>query len=123
PLAPEVHLHESDNLEVCARNRRVEACGSSSADGFSSGRHGGIWLAFVDGRDVPERRWGWRYRRIRSNIRNMSVARRRISYSVAEYTELEDYSNVRHELLDGQILAMSGGTPEHATYCANVIAL
>lgn len=53
----------------------------------------------------------------------MSVARRRISYSVAEYTELEDYSNVRHELLDGQILAMAGGTPEHATYCANVIAL
>jgi Uma2 family endonuclease len=53
----------------------------------------------------------------------MSVARRRTMYSVAEYVELEDYSNVRHEWLDGQILAMAGGTPEHATYCANVIAL
>lgn len=53
----------------------------------------------------------------------MSVPRRRVSYSVADYAELEAYSNVRHELVDGQILAIAGGTPEHATYCANVIAL
>ena len=36
---------------------------------------------------------------------------------------LEEYSNVRHEYLDGQIYAMAGGTPEHGTYAANVIAL
>lgn len=31
---------------------------------------------------------------------------------------LEAYSNVRHEFLDGSILAMAGGTPEHAALCA-----
>jgi Uma2 family endonuclease len=31
---------------------------------------------------------------------------------------LEDYSNVRHEYRSGSILAMAGGTPEHAALCA-----
>jgi Uma2 family endonuclease len=44
-------------------------------------------------------------------------------YLVSEYVRLEGYSNVRHEYLDGQIYAMAGGTPEHGTYAANVIAL
>jgi len=44
-------------------------------------------------------------------------------YTIAEYLRLEEYSNVRHEYLDGQIYAMAGGTPEHGTYAANVIAI
>jgi Uma2 family endonuclease len=44
-------------------------------------------------------------------------------YTIAEYVQLEGYSNVRHEYLDGPIYAMAGGTPEHGTYAANVIAL
>jgi Uma2 family endonuclease len=44
-------------------------------------------------------------------------------YTIFEYVQLEEYSNVRHEYLDGQIYAMAGGTPEHGTYAANVIGL
>jgi Uma2 family endonuclease len=44
-------------------------------------------------------------------------------YTIAEYVRLEEYSNVRHEYLEGQIYAMAGGTPEHGTYAANVIAI
>jgi Uma2 family endonuclease len=43
-------------------------------------------------------------------------------YTIGEYLQLESYSNVRHEYFDGQIYAMAGGTPEHGTYAANVIA-
>ncbi|MGH9379315.1 MAG: Uma2 family endonuclease [Thermoanaerobaculia bacterium] len=44
-------------------------------------------------------------------------------YTVAEYVQLEQYSNVRHEYVDGQIFALAGGTPEHSTYAANVIGI
>jgi Uma2 family endonuclease len=44
-------------------------------------------------------------------------------YTIAEYVQLEAYSNVRHEYLDGQIYAMAGGSPEHGSRAANVIAL
>jgi Uma2 family endonuclease len=44
-------------------------------------------------------------------------------YTLEEYVRLEEYSNVRHEFLDGQIYAMAGGTPEHGTWTANVIGL
>ena len=44
-------------------------------------------------------------------------------YTVDEFVRLEQYSNVRHEFLDGQIYAMAGGTPEHGTFAANVISL
>ena len=44
-------------------------------------------------------------------------------YSIREYVRLEEYSNVRHEFVDGQIYAMAGGTPEHGLYAANVIGL
>jgi Uma2 family endonuclease len=50
-----------------------------------------------------------------------SVPRRK--YAISDYVELENYSNVRHEYLGGEIYAMAGGTPEHGTYAANVIAL
>ena len=46
-------------------------------------------------------------------------ARRRFSFR--EYVRLEEYSNVRHEFLDGVIYAMAGGTPMHAALAARVI--
>lgn len=46
-----------------------------------------------------------------------------IHYTRAEYLALEATSNVKHEYLDGQIYAMAGGTPEHATMAAASIGL
>ena len=43
-------------------------------------------------------------------------------YSFADYLALEEQSTVRHEYVDGLILAMAGGTPEHAALSAAVIA-
>lgn len=36
------------------------------------------------------------------------------AYTFAEYLDLEDASNVKHEFLDGEIYGMAGGTPRHA---------
>lgn len=44
-------------------------------------------------------------------------------HSFREYVALEEYSNVRHEFRDGSILAMAGGSPEHAALCAAVTGL
>ena len=44
-------------------------------------------------------------------------------YTIEEFVRLEEYSNVRHEYLDGHIYAMAGGTPEHGARAANVIGL
>lgn len=52
----------------------------------------------------------------------MSAAARHARYSIAEYVHLEEYSNVKHEFLEGQIFAMAGGTPEHAAMAASVAA-
>jgi Uma2 family endonuclease len=46
---------------------------------------------------------------------------RRTEYTLAEYLSLEAMSNTRHEYLDGQIYAMSGGTPEHSALIAAAI--
>lgn len=35
-------------------------------------------------------------------------------YTFADYLRLEAESSTRHEFLDGEIVAMAGGTPEHA---------
>jgi Uma2 family endonuclease len=40
-------------------------------------------------------------------------------YSFAEYLELEESSNVKHEYLAGEIYAMAGGTPDHAALAMN----
>ncbi|SRR6266540_2358788 len=53
----------------------------------------------------------------------MAIGAAHRKYTIAEYLRLEEYSNVRHEYLDGQIYAMAGGTPEHGTYAANIIAI
>ena len=52
----------------------------------------------------------------------MSTARR-LHYTYAEYTALEDESPIRHEYLDGEIYATAGGSPDHAALAAEVIGL
>lgn len=42
-------------------------------------------------------------------------------YSYRDYVELEEDSTIRHEFLDGEIVAMAGGTPEHSAMAAEVI--
>jgi len=44
-------------------------------------------------------------------------------FSFAQYVDLEEVSGVRHEFLDGQVWAMSGGSPDHAGVASNVIAI
>lgn len=41
-------------------------------------------------------------------------------YTWHQYVTLEQSSNVKHEFLDGEIFAMSGGTPEHAQLAVKV---
>jgi Uma2 family endonuclease len=37
-----------------------------------------------------------------------------------DYIQLEEFSKVRHEYLDGMAWAMAGGSPEHARIAANI---
>lgn len=52
----------------------------------------------------------------------MSLPAPRHHYSFAEYLEVEESSQVRHEYYSGEIYAMAGGTPEHAAIVASVTA-
>lgn len=45
---------------------------------------------------------------------------RHARYTLAEYLQLEEYANVKHEFLDGQVFAMAGGTPEHGAMAVRV---
>jgi Uma2 family endonuclease len=49
-----------------------------------------------------------------------SPSRRR--YTLAEYLEFEERAPWKHEFHDGQILAMSGASPEHALITVNALA-
>ncbi len=42
-------------------------------------------------------------------------------YTYQDYVWLEEESTTRHEFLGGEIVAMAGGTPEHAAMAAEVI--
>jgi len=53
----------------------------------------------------------------------MSEPARSLVYSFRDYVALEEYSNVRHEFHDGSILAMAGGSPEHAALIAAISGL
>ena len=44
----------------------------------------------------------------------MALMDGRPNYTIEEYVDLEEYSNLKHEYYDGQIWAMGGGTIEHA---------
>ena len=57
-------------------------------------------------------------------LRHTSLVMRasaRQRYSFREYVQLEEYSNVRHEFVNGCIYAMAGGTPRHAALAARII--
>lgn len=43
-------------------------------------------------------------------------------YSLTEYLELEVISEYRHEYIDGQIISMTGGTPNHNQIAGNFYA-
>jgi Uma2 family endonuclease len=43
-------------------------------------------------------------------------------YTIQEYVRIEEYANLKHEYLDGQVWAMAGGTPEHARMASAVNA-
>ncbi len=52
------------------------------------------------------------------------IARARLAhYTYEEYQRFEEATNAKHEYLGGQILAMAGGTPEHAALATAIIAL
>lgn len=57
------------------------------------------------------------------DTRAVSEPARSLVYSFRDYVALEEYSNVRHEFRDGSILAMAGGSPEHAALIAAISAL
>lgn len=44
------------------------------------------------------------------------------SFSYAEYREREQASETKHEFRNGKIVAMAGGTPDHARLASNVTA-
>jgi Uma2 family endonuclease len=54
---------------------------------------------------------------------SMSRPAGHVTYTFADYLAVEEVSTVKHEFLGGQILAMAGGTPEHAALAASVIGL
>jgi len=43
-------------------------------------------------------------------------------YSIEEYVRFEEHANTKHEFIDGQIIAMAGGTLEHAAMASAVNA-
>jgi Uma2 family endonuclease len=44
-------------------------------------------------------------------------------YTLRDYLDVEETSAVRHEFIGGEIVAMAGGTPEHAALAAAVTTL
>lgn len=46
----------------------------------------------------------------------------RLRFSFQEYLLVDEASEARHEFLDGVILGMAGGSPEHARLAASVVA-
>src|SRR5262249_13024141 len=48
------------------------------------------------------------------------MAAPRLRFSFREYLLVDEGSTVKHEYLDGMILGMAGGTPEHARLAAAI---
>ena len=44
-------------------------------------------------------------------------------FTFAEYVQLEEGSDIKHEFFDDRVWAMAGGTPDHAAMAGNVITL
>ena len=53
----------------------------------------------------------------------MVASSSRRNYTLEDYLSVEEMSGVRHELLNGQIFAMAGGTPEHAALSAAAVVV
>ncbi|HVR39178.1 MAG TPA: Uma2 family endonuclease [Thermoanaerobaculia bacterium] len=53
----------------------------------------------------------------------MSEPRRLHRFTYADYVGIEMYSDIKHEFLDGEIYAMSGGSAEHAALAAKMLRL
>jgi len=53
----------------------------------------------------------------------MTQAFSRHHYTLQDYLEVEELSAVRHELIGGEIVAMAGGTPEHAALASAISGL
>ena len=49
------------------------------------------------------------------------TARAHTRYTIADYVRLEEHADVKHELLEGTIWAIAGGTPEHAAIASAII--
>ena len=53
----------------------------------------------------------------------MSQPARLAHYTYEDYRRFEEGTDAKHEYLDGQILAMAGGTPEHAALATAIVGL
>jgi Uma2 family endonuclease len=53
----------------------------------------------------------------------MASSASRHRYTFDDYLSVEEMSNVRHEYLDGEIVARAGGTPEHAALSAAMVVV
>jgi Uma2 family endonuclease len=53
----------------------------------------------------------------------MVASRTQRRYTFDDYLSVEEMSRVRHEYIDGEILAMAGGTPENAALSAAIVVL
>ena len=90
------------------RRRRL-----GSGTGYRAAAESGRFLLGHTGR-VPARARVVGSKRVRSPESATTM-------SVQEYLAAEARGEVRHEFLDGKVLAMAGGTPEHAALAAAVI--
>jgi Uma2 family endonuclease len=45
-----------------------------------------------------------------------------LGFSFREYLQVDEESTRRHEYLDGMILAMAGGSPDHAAMAAAIVS-
>jgi Uma2 family endonuclease len=52
----------------------------------------------------------------------MAIPAAKQRYTVSEYIAFEESSDIRHEYLDGEILAMAGGSFEHSIISVNIAA-
>jgi Uma2 family endonuclease len=52
----------------------------------------------------------------------MGLAAKQHRHSILEYYRIENDSTERHEFRDGEILAMSGGSPQHSLIAVNIAA-
>lgn len=53
----------------------------------------------------------------------MGVPATRYQHTMADYLAIEESSSIRHEFADGEVVAMAGGTPEHAALSAAIVTL